>query len=222
MASTAPRAPFPPRHDNLTGRAELSGSDLADDSLVEGLAVQALALEWHACEFVEWGTSTVDGGTAANSEWFKPSWYDLTVANADLANARLTEAGLRRVVFTDCRMTGFDLSQAVVQDALFTGCLLDLANLRFAKLSRVRLVDCRLRGADLSSAQLTDVSFEGCDLSEVQFHGLRTTRGRIRASQLAGAKTISGLRGMAIDPLDIVELSHQLAAELGILLNPED
>jgi hypothetical protein len=222
VASTAPRAPFPPRHDNLTERAELTGSDLEDDSLVEGLAVADLALEWHNCEFVEWGTCTVAGGTAANSEWFKPSWYDLSGANTDLANARLTEAGVRRAAFNDCRMTGFDLSQAVVQDAVFTGCLLDLANLRFAKLSRVRFVDCRLRGADLSSAQLTDVSFEGCDLSEVQFHGLRTIRGRIRASQLAGAKTISGLRGMAIDPLDIVELSHQLAAELGILLNPDD
>ncbi|MGJ6979292.1 pentapeptide repeat-containing protein [Aestuariimicrobium soli] len=210
------KPPFPPRHDSLTEQAELGPDGVPDDALVERLAVESLALEWHSSEFVEWGASTVAGGTAANSDWFKPSWYDLSLTGVDLANARLTEPGLRRLAFTDCRMTGFDIAQSVVQDATFTGCLLDLANLRFAKLTRVRFVDCRLRGADLSSAQLVDVTFEGCDLSEVQFHELRTTRGAIRGSQLTGAKSIAGLRGMVIDPVDLLELTHQLAAELGI------
>lgn len=215
------KPPFPPKHEGLTPVADLGPDRLPDDALVEGLAITSLALEWHTVEFAELGACTLDGGSAANSDWFKPSWYDLHLRGVDLANARLTEAGLRRIEATECRMTGFDVAQSVIQDATFTGCLLDLANFRFAKLSRVRFVDCRLRGADLSSAQLTDVSFEGCDLSEVQFHDLRTTRGRISASQLTGARSITGLRGMVVDPLDLVELAHQLAAELGISISDE-
>lgn len=208
--------PFPPRLDDLDERAELTPSDVTDDALITSLDVAHAALEWHSAELIEFGTSRIRGGTLANSDWFKPSWYDLQITNADLANARLPESSVRRTHFDECRMTGFDVSRSVVQDVTFENCLANLANFRFATLTRVRFVGCQLRGVDLGGAKLTDVSFENCDLSEAQFHDLRTTRGRIVASPLMGAKSVAGLRGMTVDPVDIVDLAHQLAAELGI------
>ncbi len=216
---TSPRPPHPPRWAELVPTPEVSSGQVGDDALVTGLEVAELALDWHTCEFVEFGESRVAGGTMADSQWYRPSLYDLAFTGVDLANVRQTEAGWRRVSWSDCRMVGLDVASGVLSDVTFTGCLLDLASFRFTKLTRVKFEGCRLRGADLSGATLTDVQFTDCDLSQAQVHQMQTTRGQLAACQLAGLKSPSGLRGMRVSPLDLLELAGLLATDAGIVLD---
>lgn len=211
-----PKQPHPPRLGELTPVAELSSSQFPDDALVSGLQVARLACDWHSSEFIEWGDCLVEGGTMADSQWYRPSLYDLELRGVDAANVQLNEAGWRRSQLTDCRMTGLDVSSGVLSDVTFSGCLMDLTNLRFAKLTRVRFERCRLRGADFTEAKLIDVSFEGCDLSGAQVHQMSTSRGRISGCELEGLKSVSGLRGMSVTPVDLMELTALFGRELGV------
>ncbi len=158
----------------------------------------------------------MDAGTLAGSRWYRGSIVDSVLDGVDLANAAFEECGLRRCELVRCRLTGLDLSGCQLEDVTLRGCTLDLANLRFPVLTRVRFEDCSLVGADLLGAKLTDVVFCDCVLREVDVNQAACQRVRFERCDLEGLKGVGALRGATIDPLDLLALTDQLAAALGI------
>lgn len=200
--------------------ADLAGTDFADDALVAERHAATVALAHHGCEFIEWSQCRADGGSLADSDWYRPTWRDLAWADLDAANSAVDEGSLARLEITRSRLTGIVWSGSTLTDVSFTDCVLDLAALRDCTLLRVTFTGCRMVGIDLSMAKFSDVRFDGCDLSEAQFHQARVvTRTRVEGCELAGARGLAQLRGLVVQPVDLIAFTAQLAAELGIIVD---
>ncbi len=73
-----------------------------------------------------------------------------------------------------------------------------------------------MTGADLTSARLEDVALDGCVLTEAQLHDARCTRVAVRGCTMTGIKGIGGLADATVSPVDLLELTGQLASARGI------
>ncbi len=128
-------------------------------------------------------------------------------------------AGLLRVELREGRLTGLDLGEAKLREVRLVGCKLDYANFRFATLEYVSFEDCVLARADFQGARLDSVRFDGCQLGEADFTKATLNEVDLRGSELNGlGGSLLGLRGAIVDSLQLMDLSPQLAAELGIVV----
>jgi uncharacterized protein YjbI with pentapeptide repeats len=141
---------------------------------------------------------------------------DAVVTQADWANAAVRGVLLRRVEIHDSRMTGADLAEADIGDALFTGCRIDVAGLRMATLQRVVFRDCEMAECDLYQASLSDVLFERCTLSGATLTGASLMRVELRGCRLDGLVGAESLRGARMPWADVVENGPVFAAAIGI------
>src|SRR4051812_11113866 len=69
---------------------------------------------------------------------------DTLVEGLDWANRRSPRAQIRRAELRAVRLTGAELGEAAITDAVFADCRLDLAGLRNATFERVVFRDCRM------------------------------------------------------------------------------
>nr|WP_239579027.1 pentapeptide repeat-containing protein [Microlunatus panaciterrae] len=138
--------------------------------------------------------------------------------SCDLANAEFTESGWQRLLVERSRLTGLQLAGCTVQNVRFVDDVIDLSNWRFAKLARVVFERCSLTGSDWNTARLENVLFDSCDLTDAQFSSATTSRTRFQQCTLDGLRGVASLSGSVIDPVNVVDLSLQLAAALGITI----
>ncbi|MBC3762166.1 pentapeptide repeat-containing protein [Quadrisphaera oryzae] len=187
----------------LSGRwdcALVDGAELAQARL-EGLAVLESSVEDAVLDGAllagmriagsRWGRVSAVGADASRTHW-----ADTEVADARLSALRLPTARLDRVVLRRCRLDG-----AVLRDAQLTDVVLD---------------GCDLRGADLTGAQLRRVAFAGSDLTDADLAGARCEDVDLRGATLTDLRGADGLRGCAVDAVQLVDLAPALAAHLGL------
>lgn len=141
---------------------------------------------------------------------------DVAVLNADWANQRASRLELRRVEARQCRMTGAELGEASLTDAVFDDCRLDLTGLRFAKLERVVFRDCQMTECDFYEASFKDVLFERCTLREATFSAVTLERVELRGCDLAGAHGVESLRTARMPWNDVLASASVFATALGI------
>lgn len=142
---------------------------------------------------------------------------DMVADRCDLSAVRCAEGSFQRTEFLRTRLTGWDISNGVLKDVLFSECKIDMANLRFAKLRNVKFTDCQLQGADFINATLTHVQFLNCDLGGVTFAQCAMKDVDLRTSNL----DIAGwqyLKGATIDGAQLMLAAPQLAQEFGLLV----
>ena len=140
---------------------------------------------------------------------------DMAVVKSDFSAANLSDGSMTRSSFTTCRLTGIDLSKAMLQDVVFQGCKLDLANFRFAELRRVRFIDCTLSETDFLGARLHDVEFQRSTLERTVFDQVRAQKLDLRSSELIDISGWRSLKGVTIDNLQLIAIAPYLAHELG-------
>ena len=148
-----------------------------------------------------------------------PDFHDLldaTVRGADWANERALRWAPRRVELRECRLTGAELAEAVVADAVFDGCRLDLVGLRHAKLERVVFRDCRMGECDLLGARLKDVLFERCELRSATLAFASVERVELRGCDLAGVRGAESLRGARMPWDDVLQNAALFASLAGL------
>lgn len=213
-----PQPPAAPRYAQLTPLASLGSDGIGDDDVVLELEVADVFLDAHSVEFAELGECHLRSGSMANSNWYKSLWRDLRLDTIDLANASFEQASWRRLSLQGCRLTGLELSDSTLEDLDFHHGVLDEANFRMASLRRVRFDGTRMAGVDFSNARAVDVAFIDCDLTGAHFDHFRAERVRFENCRLDGVQGVTGLRGSTISTLDLMELTTQLAAALGITL----
>jgi uncharacterized protein YjbI with pentapeptide repeats len=210
-----PRSPVGPR-----GVDDLRGEDLLrllveDETRIEGLELTGALPPGVVARNVTIEETRIRGALAG-AKLHDVHLHDAELLGADLANVDLAKGHLDRVVLKDCRLTGAQLIETTVKDAVFTGCRLDFAVLATARLDRVRFERCDLREVSLEGAQLRDVRFESCDLSRATLDGSRHTRVLLEGCRLEGVRSLQDLRGTAMPWPDVVDQAEALAAALGI------
>ncbi len=143
---------------------------------------------------------------------------DVSGERVSAVNGDWRGAQLRRVDFRKSRMTGLDLGEARLEEVRFEGCKLDYVNLRHSVIEHVSFEDCVLRGADFQGASIYAARFSGCQLGEADFSKAELSHVDFRGSDLALAGSVLGLRGAIVDSLQLMELSRNIAHELGIVV----
>ena len=188
---------------------ELATGFELEDVLVDGVelgAVRASGGRVARCALV--------GAGLAGARLRSLALTDVVVREGDFANADLTGARMRRVVFERVRMTGVTFAEMQAEDVLLRGCRLDLASFRAAEIARVAFEDCVLDEADFYGAGLRQVRFAGCRMRRVELEHARLSSVDLRTSDLEDPS--GELRGAIIDSVQLAGLAPQLAARLGI------
>jgi uncharacterized protein YjbI with pentapeptide repeats len=162
--------------------------------------------------------SLLEKVTLAEARLERLGLSDAELKACDFSAARCPENSIIRVRITDSRMTGVDLSRGTLKDVVFENCKLDMANFRFAKLTRVQFIDCILNEADFQRAELKDVAFLSSHLEKVEFSQARIKDVDARTSELVDIRGWQSLRGLTIDPVQLITIAPQLAQELGLAI----
>jgi uncharacterized protein YjbI with pentapeptide repeats len=145
-------------------------------------------------------------------------FVDVIAERIDAANGDWGGARLRRTLFSDARLTGLSFAESRIDEVCFKACKLDYANFRHSEIERVSFEDCVLTGADFQGASIKATVFSRCQLVETDFSSADMSLVDLRGSELRLAGSVLGLRGAIVDQLQLIELSHALAHELGITI----
>lgn len=219
----APKPPAAPRTPARLRNASPPADALVDDVVWEDLAFAGLAVtQDDGVEFAEVHGCTFNDTRLADTRWYRASTADTTFSGCDLANAHFDESGFQRTTFTGCRLTGLRLSGCTLENVRFTDCVLDLSTWRFARLKRVVLDGCALIGSDWTAVTAADVLLSGCDLTEGQFSQAKIKELHLQRCRLDGLQGVGSLAGATIESDDLITLSHQLAAALGIRIATDE
>ena len=151
----------------------------------------------------------------------KATLRDTDVLSGEMSALRMQDAGMQRVVFKDCRMTGFDISRSTLKDVQFVGCKLTMANIRFAKLQNVLFEDCILTDADFQGVQCKNVAFKHCTLERISIHGTQLQAVDFRTSQLRDIKGWKDAKGITIDSAQLMSVAAELALALDIVISDD-
>lgn len=141
---------------------------------------------------------------------------DVVARELDASSADWTGAAMNRVLFEQCRLTGFQIPEADLTNVTFRRCKIDYGNFRMARLENVTFDECVFDDTDFSSAVLESVDFPACEIRETDFHGTRMSRVDLRGAQLALRGSAASMRGAIISPIQLVDLAPALAREMGI------
>ena len=119
----------------------------------------------------------------------------------DFANAEWPEASLSRVELLGCHLTGWQCSEAQLQDVLFKECRGSFAQFAFATLKAVRFEDCELSEVNFLNVDLSSVTFVNCDLNHADLTGTKLAGIDLRGCKIDGVRVgPQELKGAIIDP----------------------
>jgi uncharacterized protein YjbI with pentapeptide repeats len=141
---------------------------------------------------------------------------DAIAVDLDWANERARGWSAQRVELRRCRLTGAELAEATLTDAVFEECRVDLVGLRHARLERVVFRDCRMSECDFYGSALKDVLFERCELREGTFSTCTIETVELRGCDLAGVRGVEALRGVRMTWNDVIKNAALFASALGI------
>jgi uncharacterized protein YjbI with pentapeptide repeats len=220
-ASAAARSPQRPRPPASLELATLPDHDLEDEATLRGLAFEvdvsgrtAESVEFDQCRF---RNADLGGATLARARL-----VDCLIERTNLANMRVDKSSMQRVRVDSSRMTGLYWIDGLLRDVTVTECRADLAVFRFTDFRQVRFEDCNLTRADFQNADLSGTQFVNCDLTGAQFSQATMTGTRFRGCTLAGIGGVTSFDGVIIASHDLVALSYELAAGLGIQIEDDE
>ncbi|WP_430591883.1 pentapeptide repeat-containing protein [Humidisolicoccus flavus] len=124
------------------------------------------------------------------------SLRDVEISDSRIASAELTDASLRSVRFSGCKLGYVNLRGAVATDLLFSDCTIEELDIGGAKLNRVHFERTQLGTLETRGATLTDVDLR--DLSIRKING------------------IEGLKGATMSPMQVSDMAETLASMIGI------
>jgi uncharacterized protein YjbI with pentapeptide repeats len=191
--------------DDLLDIDKITARRLVDCSLADYVR-RDLSLEQSICEKVSFTASRLPLMTTR----------DVRFLRCDMANARWIRSFWDRVEIVGCRLTGFDVTQAIMKDIIIRDCQADFACFRFATFKKtVCFEGCSLKEANFQGADLRGVSFRNCDLREAEMSQAKLLGADIRDSKIEGIKVApEALRGVVVDVMQ----AAYLAGLLGLIV----
>lgn len=140
------------------------------------------------CEFKQLSAPILDGAGATLN--------DVRVSHSRFGSADLSDSSIDSVVFEHCKFGWVNLRTAQVRDVVFRDCSFDEIDLQLVKAQRVKFENCRTGALNVERAGLSSVDLTGLEIEQVQ--------------------GIEGLRGALISEQQLMSLSREFAAHLGI------
>lgn len=122
-----------------------------------------------------WNRFARESGSAFRARLAGVNLADFDIREANLRNADFTGAVLSRCRLTRADLSGARLKGARLDGADLTGARLVRADLSSADLSGAVLTNIRARGADFSSADLSGATLDGAQLDEADLSGAAVT-----------------------------------------------
>jgi uncharacterized protein YjbI with pentapeptide repeats len=221
MSSASRRRPDAARaHGAPTGELpelDLAAHDGSDGAELTGCAIRGELRDFSALR-LHLEAVRVDGLHAPEARMPGLRAHRVLWRSCDLNNARIGDAAVVDAVFAGCRLTGIHAGQASFRDTLFEDCRLDLAAFRYARFRNVVFRRCTLRGAELIGSTLRTTSFTECDLEGLQVSMADMESVDLRGSRLRDVGGIAHLRGAIVSSEQLVELSRELAAHVGLVV----
>jgi uncharacterized protein YjbI with pentapeptide repeats len=144
--------------------------------------------------------------------------FDVRLESCDLAGAEWEKAHLRRVEFNGCRLVGFRLSDASVEDVQLSKCNAELGRFWSCSFKAARFDHCVLRETSFANSDLAGVIFRNCDLSQADLRDTKLKGADLRGSTITGMQVgIKELQGAIVTPIQAI----QLAGLLGVTVQEE-
>lgn len=165
---------------------------------------------------VRWSESRLERVDLSGSRLRAGGFVDAVLEGVDFSNLRADGAELVRVEIRNSRLTGIEWHEGLLRDVLFEGCRLDLASFRFSTFERVAFRDCRLDEADLYAVEAKSLVLESTSLVRAKLSQARLAAAELRGCELAEISGVEGLRGAAMTWPDIVQLTGEFAAAVGV------
>lgn len=154
----------------------------------------------------------------AESRFTELELMDVEVRHTTLPNSAWEQITARRVEFVDCQAVGLQLGLAKAEDLYFEGCKLDYARIDVEQhRGDIAFHRCTFQDAVLSG-DLSSVMFSECSFGGAEFQVRRAAHCDVTSSHLDGASGLLTLAGAHITADQAVELSTQLATEIGFVI----
>lgn len=130
----------------------------------------------------------------------------------------LTGAGLFRVRFIDCRLSGASLSEASLQHVAAERCRAEYAGFAQSRMWHVHFAGCDLSGGAFAECRFEQVAFSECRLAGAEFFGTRLRGISLADSDIRGIRIreISSveLNGLKVNALQACDLARLLGIEI--------
>jgi len=216
--------PISKRNVNLGGLAPrslppLAGAALASHDQFEHAKMVGEDLAGRHLEFFGLKEVLMQGVCLAGTRFVAPRLDTVRLEACDLANADWSRLIAHRVEFIGCRMDGFSIPEAFVQDVRFQECSLQFARIRFATLKSAEFDHCDLGRADLQATDLTGTIFTRCNLNEVEFSQATLAGADLRTCTIERIHVgIAELAGAIVDHFQ----AAYLAGLMGLVIKAED
>lgn len=215
---TPASGPLPAHPPSEFARYEARNAALYDRAETHDCVITGERAELHA-ESMHLESVYLDGFRIPSARIARLSVRATRWTDTDISNAEMSRSGWHDSLITRSRLTGVNFGEATLREVTVDRCKADMANFRFARLRYVTFVDCVLRNADFSDAHLSHVRFKDCDLSGALFMHVRSDDTDVRGCQLEGIGGVSDLRGVTISSDQLAEISLQLAANVGLIVD---
>ncbi len=215
---STPLEPHRPRLSVRLTAASIPDHDITDDAVLSGVDYAGVDLSGRRAELLDVEGCRFRDVRLGDGRWRRATLSDSVLESCDLANLELVDSGTQRVRIGGSRLTGLVASGCSVNNTAIVDGIADLSNWRFAKLDRVVFDGCRLIAADFTGSTLTNVTFVDCDLSGADMTQVGVKGVRISRCTLTGLRGVASLSGASIDPLNLLDLTLDLAAALGITI----
>jgi uncharacterized protein YjbI with pentapeptide repeats len=193
---------------------------LETDAHWEGLVVEADFSRQVAEDPVISGCQ-LTGAIFVGAELVRARLTDTVFQRCDLSWASLVHGAFARVEFVDCRLSSADFSGGQWHDVSFRECRLSDANMRMTSAERAYFDGCDLSRADLYGAQLVGAGIFNSNLSEAQISKAALKGARLHGSNVDGIKGAEALRGSTISSAQVLPVSFQILATMGISVDDE-
>jgi uncharacterized protein YjbI with pentapeptide repeats len=214
VAPQAPRLAFTePRVTDVVGSAVLAADD------------ERLAERWSAPDL----TDRDLGGIAITDCVLRaPTLTGTILRRARIVGSRLSDGFAtslrgaqslwRNVVLERMRIGSAELFDADLISVHIVGGKLDDLNGRASRWTDVLVEDCIITTLDLASARLERVAFRDCRIGTLDLSGATCTDVDVRSTTFGRIDGLDGLRGVTIDPGQLIELAPILARHVGLLV----
>lgn len=184
---------------------DIEGSAITDEDLTK-LSVKSLAMHQSILKKVNLSSANLEKLDLVNDR----------LIDCDSIATNFDEASWKKIEVSTSRLSGVILTRGKLEDIVFEGCKLDLANFRYSKLKRVIFTDCHLVGADFYHTDMHQVEFNDCNLKEVDFSQSKLKSVDMRTSDISEVKDAENLQGVTITPSQLILIAPMLAKNLNI------
>jgi uncharacterized protein YjbI with pentapeptide repeats len=213
IAIAKPRSPIQPAV--LTQTAI---SDLNDNMQLEGVRVAHTMFSNKEARAISVSGVAFEAVELSSCKLRKASLSDATFTNCLIFGSDFDGSGWLRVETNGGMGSGLVATACTLEDVVFRGTRLNLANFRLSRLKRVMFQDCDLSEADFQATDLSDVVFKNCDLTRAEFSNVSIKRVDMRTSTIDTLKGVTALGGILVTAAQVVGLSLAMASEIGLIV----